>query len=58
MTRARDAIAVAREMIERHGESAIALVDRRFRDNLAAGDAEAAAFWSQVAQALRTLREA
>lgn len=56
MTSARDTIAVAREMIARHGDAALPLVDRRFRDNLAAGDAEAAAFWSQVAQALRAMR--
>jgi hypothetical protein len=56
MTRARDTIAIARDLIDRHGGAAPALVDQRVRDNLAAGDAEAAAFWSQVAQAVRALR--
>ena len=56
MSQARDTIAVARDMIARHGDAALPLVDQRFRDNLAAGDSEAAAFWSQVAQALRAMR--
>jgi hypothetical protein len=55
MDRARDTIDVARVMIDRHGQDASAAVDRRFHDNLAAGDAEAAAFWSQVGRALRAL---
>lgn len=55
MSNARDTIVVARDMIERHGADAIPVVDRRFQDNKAAGDAEAAAFWSQVAQAVRAL---
>jgi len=57
MDRARDTIDVARVMIDRHGEAAPAAVERRFRDNLAAGDTEAAAFWSQVGRALRALLE-
>lgn len=55
MSKAQDTIAVARDIIERHGDDAIPMVDQRFRDNLAAGEAEAAAFWYQVAQALRAL---
>lgn len=55
MSAARDAIAVARDMIERHGDDALPLVDQWFQDNLAAGDTEATAFWSQVARALRAL---
>ena len=54
-SRVKDAIAVARDMIERHGPHAISVVDQRFQDNLTAGDAEAAAFWSQVARAVRVL---
>ena len=53
--RARDTIDIARVMIDRHGPAASATVDRRCRDNLAAGDAEAAAFWSRVARAVRAL---
>lgn len=55
MSSARDTIAVARDMMARYGNDAIDVVDRRLQDNLSAGDAEAAAFWSQVVQALRAL---
>jgi hypothetical protein len=55
MNRARDTIAVARDLLDRHGGAALEIVDQRVRDNLAAGDTEAVTFWSQVAQALRAL---
>jgi hypothetical protein len=57
MDSARDTIDVARVLIDRQGSAASAVVDRRYLDNLAAGDVEAAAFWSQVARAVRALQE-
>lgn len=56
MSRARDAVAIARDLIARHGEAATEIVDKRIQDNRAAADTEAVTFWSQVAQALRALR--
>ena len=56
MTSLMNEIAVATHMIERYGERAAALMDRRARDNREAGDDEAAMFWAQVAEAVRALQ--
>ena len=55
MSRATNVIAVACELISRHGGEAAFLIDRRAQENARAGDNEAAGFWSQVAQAIRAL---
>jgi hypothetical protein len=56
MSNARTVIAVAEELVARHGGDAASLTDRRARENARAGDSEAAAFWARVAQAIRALK--
>lgn len=56
MTLVTDEIAIAQHMIAHYGERAAALMDRRARDNEAAGEQEAALFWAQVARVVRALQ--
>ena len=55
MSSARNVIEVAREIIARHGSDAASTMERLARENAEAGDSEAAAFWAQVAQAIRAM---
>jgi len=55
MSSARNLIAVAREMMARHGSDAASMMERRAQENAEAGDSEAAAFWAQVVQAIRAM---
>ncbi len=53
---ARNTVAVARELIARHGTDAASTVDKRVQENAKLGDREAAIFWRHVAQAVRALQ--
>jgi hypothetical protein len=55
MSSVRNVVVVAREIVARCGGDATSLMDRRAQENARAGDSEAAAFWMQVAQAIRTM---
>ncbi len=52
---ARNIIAIAREMVGQYGSEAASVMERRAQENMTAGDGEAAAFWAQVARAVRAL---
>ena len=53
----RDAVAVARYLIGRHGDNAAAIAEQRAHANHQHGTADDAAFWSEVAQAVRALQQ-
>jgi hypothetical protein len=55
MPGARNVIAVASRMIARYGHASTAMMEKRVEENARAGDAEAAAFWANVAKAVRAL---
>lgn len=56
MSSARDMIEIARQIIERYGDGAADEAARRAAQNREHGDQEQAAFWAQVARAVRRLQ--
>ncbi|MEA2781365.1 MAG: hypothetical protein QOK29_2909 [Rhodospirillaceae bacterium] len=48
-------IQVARVMVRSFGARAETIMEKRAEDHMRAGEAEGAAFWRRVAQAIRTL---
>jgi hypothetical protein len=57
MSNARTVVAVAREIIARHGVESAAITEKRAEENACVGDREAAAFWRRVTQAVRALEQ-
>jgi len=53
MSTTKNVVAIAREVIARHGSNAVSMMDRRVHENVGAGDSEAAALWMQVGKAVR-----
>jgi hypothetical protein len=55
MSTTKNVVAIAREVIARHGSNAVSMMHRRVYENARAGDGEAAALWMQVGKAVRAL---
>jgi hypothetical protein len=53
----KDIVAIARQMIDRHGARAATVAANLAQDLADAGDRERAGFWFQVAEAVRKLQK-